>query len=51
MTCPTCLELLERRPHIHEEERGYQCPDCGGSGRAEDCISLDPELNPHLATE
>jgi len=27
------------------------CPDCGGSGRAEDCISLDPELNPHLATE
>lgn len=42
--CPTCTETERDHPHIHEEEPGYQCPDCGGSGKAEDCISLDEGL-------
>lgn len=41
MTCPTCLEYLEHGPVTNDEEPGYVCPDCGGSGKAEDCISLD----------
>lgn len=42
--CPACTEAERDCPDIHEEEPGYQCPDCGGSGRAEDAISLDESL-------
>jgi len=42
--CPACTEAERDFPDIHEEEPGYQCPDCGGSGRAEDAISLDESL-------
>lgn len=42
--CPTCVETEREHPTIHEDEPGYQCPDCGGSGKAADAISLDATL-------